>query len=70
MIIDICGLQVSGLSLNNSLWTFKENGHDLITGGQFGPEGGIITTAILIVFTILILKINLKRNKIIHNQIA
>lgn len=50
------GLEVSGNSGAPTIFNFKENGPDLITGGFFGPEGGLAVTIVLtigIVFFVL-----------------
>jgi membrane protease YdiL (CAAX protease family) len=53
---NVFGLSVSGLYLQSSvLFNLTETGPDWITGGYFGPEGGIIVTLILLcAMTILI----------------
>jgi hypothetical protein len=46
---NIFGLSVSGLDLHSSvLFDLMEAGPDWVTGGYFGPEGGIIVTLILL----------------------
>jgi membrane protease YdiL (CAAX protease family) len=48
---------VSGLHWGQpSLLRLRQSGPDWITGGHFGPEGGILATAVLIITTIFILK--------------
>ena len=43
------GFPVSGNLLQSpSLWMLVENGPDIITGGNFGPEGGVISTIVLL----------------------
>jgi uncharacterized protein len=41
----VLGMPLSGLDLA-SLWTAGVAGRDLILGGQYGPEGGLLTTFI------------------------
>ena len=43
----IFGFEVSGNKIN-SLFEQKPNGHELLTGGNFGFEGSIILTLFLI----------------------
>jgi membrane protease YdiL (CAAX protease family) len=48
---------VSGLDWGQpSLLRLRQSGPDWITGGHFGPEGGILTTLVLIIATVFILK--------------
>lgn len=50
------GLQVSGIGLESAvMFNLMEDGPDLFTGGQFGPEGGLVTTAVLVAGTALVL---------------
>lgn len=52
----ILGFHVSGGTFggsNSILFDFAENGPDWITGGSFGPEGGVVVTAVLLVLTAL-----------------
>ncbi|MHC1686095.1 MAG: CPBP family intramembrane glutamic endopeptidase [Clostridiaceae bacterium] len=44
---DIFGFQVSG-TVTNGLYGIKSIGNDLITGGEFGPEGGLVVTLIIV----------------------
>ena len=59
---NIYGLQVSGNEAANSVVTalYDKNASSLITGGTFGPEGGLATTAVagicLIVVTVLLIR--------------
>lgn len=60
---NIFGFKVSGLELNSdSLLKFSSNGHNLLTGGEFGPEASIFAT-IVISITIGILVFKLKQNQ-------
>ncbi len=48
---------VSGLNLENrSLFFLQQLGPNWITGGSYGPEGGILTSIVVFVATIFILK--------------
>ena len=47
----ILGFEVSGNVFggpDSVLFDFAENGPDWLTGGMFGPEGGIVVTIVLI----------------------
>ncbi len=63
---NIYGLQVSGNDAANSIVTAIYDGKasSLITGGAFGPEGGLATTAVtavcLVIVTVLLV---LKKKK-------
>lgn len=43
----LCGFRVSGLDFGPGLLEPEIHGAEALTGGAFGPEGGIITTVIL-----------------------
>ena len=46
----IFGFSVSGQGVSSSLFSFTPKlGRDLISGGSFGIEGGVVTTAVLII---------------------
>jgi membrane protease YdiL (CAAX protease family) len=44
----VCGLPVSGYEPRVSLVLSETHGSALWTGGQFGPEGGLLTTIVLV----------------------
>ena len=47
---NLFGFEVSGLMpASGTLINLKESGPDLLTGGSFGPEAGLITTALYLV---------------------
>ncbi|OOM73396.1 CAAX amino terminal protease self- immunity [Clostridium puniceum] len=52
---DIFGFLVSG-STTESIYSIKVVSPNLINGGSFGPEGGLVVTALLIVTTFLVYK--------------
>lgn len=62
---NVYGLPVSGLNFN-SIYTMQLNGESIINGGNFGPEGGLITTIILILGIVFIWK--LKNQSSIFNK--
>lgn len=52
---NVFGFSVSGLEINGGiLLDLMENGPDWLTGGLFGPEGGLIVTFVLVVSSLLI----------------
>ncbi len=57
---NLFGCKVSGMNMNETLFTSIENGGSLWSGGDFGPEGGIGVTIIL---TIGIIILTLMKNK-------
>lgn len=42
------GFDVSGIELENQLLITTSNGPDLVTGGEFGLEGSVVTTALVV----------------------
>lgn len=50
---NLFGLEVSGLTTpGGALFNLMETGPDVVTGGAFGPEGGLAVTAVLLVSTL------------------
>jgi len=45
---NVYGIQVSGLDQTSTLMKYTQAGSDILTGGNFGAEGGLICTAILL----------------------
>ncbi len=62
---NIYGLQVSGNGAANSIVTaiYGDNASSLITGGAFGPEGGLATTAVAVVCLIIVTVLLLIKKK-------
>ena len=56
---NICGLEVSGNTGNVSLFhtEYAANANPLITGGTFGPEGGLAVTAVTVIAIVAVLVI-------------
>jgi membrane protease YdiL (CAAX protease family) len=54
---NLFGLEVSGMAdiATHPLFDLTETGPDWITGGSFGPEGGVAVTAVLLAGTIFLL---------------
>ena len=52
----VLGLNVSGSEIKNSLFLAQSRGPDIWSGGEFGPEGSLITILISILFIVYILK--------------
>ncbi len=61
---NIVGLEVSGSFIGGTtLINLKESGPDWLTGGLFGPEGGLAVTIVLLVGCLAVIYLQLKRNK-------
>ncbi len=54
---NLYGFSVSGLEIVNSTIVFDlvEEGPDWLTGGLFGPEGGLVVTFVLLISTVLVI---------------
>jgi membrane protease YdiL (CAAX protease family) len=50
---NLFGLPVSGMATGGSLFNLQATGPDWLTGGAFGPEGGLAVTAVLIIACLL-----------------
>ena len=61
----IFGASTSGHAVSKSLLTTKIEGAEIITGGQFGPEGSIQATLFCLTAAIILLILSHRQNKII-----
>lgn len=61
----IFGAVTSGITIGKSLFTSKITGSELITGGQFGPEGSIQATLFCLVAAIILVALSRRQNKIV-----
>ena len=59
---NVYGLEVSGNENGLTLFNFIETGPDWLTGGKFGPEGGLAATIILILASLIALNLKNKPN--------
>ena len=59
---NVYGLEVSGNKNGLTLFNFIETGPDWLTGGKFGPEGGLAATIILIFASLIALNLKNKPN--------
>lgn len=57
----VFGLNVSGNALVNAFFVFEQTDQEFINGGVFGPEGGIVVTA-LVLAAVVILSVNMGKN--------
>ena len=62
----IFGAITSGNEKTNSLLTTQITGSKFITGGEFGPEGTIQATLFCLIATMVLMYLNVKRNKLIR----
>ncbi len=64
---NLLGLEVSGSLIGGTtLINLKENGSDLLTGGAFGPEGGLAITIVLVIgCAILFYYMSKESNKVV-----
>jgi len=52
---NLFGFEVSGMaSPGGTLFNLRETGPDVITGGSFGPEGGLTVTAVLVISCLVV----------------
>jgi len=52
---DVFGFLVSG-NTTDSIYSIKVLNHNIINGGSFGPEGGLVVTALLVISLLLVYK--------------
>jgi membrane protease YdiL (CAAX protease family) len=64
----IFGAATSGNEKTNSLFNTQISGSELITGGDFGPEGTIQATLLWLIVAILLMVIITKQNKLIKQS--
>jgi uncharacterized protein len=62
----IFGANTSGITIGKSLLTTKIQGSELITGGNFGPEGSIQATLLCLIGSVILLILCYKNHKIIN----
>ena len=62
----IFGAVTSGNDKTSSLFNFNISGHELITGGAFGPEGTIQATLLWLVVAIVLMILITKQKKILN----
>lgn len=62
---NVFGMHVSGgADTGPLLLDFQETGPDLITGGAFGPEGGLVVTAVLMIGIAILVVLTLRRRRV------
>lgn len=60
---NLFGFLVSGIETGDSLFIIKLQGDNLVNGGSFGPEGGVITTLVLSVGIAILLYLIKNKSK-------
>ena len=66
---NIYGIKVSGINTFYSVFnTSQVEGHDLLNGGIFGAEGGLVTTFVIIASIIILYCYMIKKNKSIFGD--
>lgn len=59
----IYGFNISGIPQKQSIFIFNSTNHEIFSGGNFGPEGSILTTIVLA--SVIIIAMLCKREKLI-----
>ena len=66
---NIFGISVSGIKINATVFSFESNNtNTLINGGEFGMEGGLAVTAVLVIATVLTLLIKSRSNNVMSTE--
>ena len=64
---NLLGFQVSGTGADASIFTFTMgSGPDWLTGGEFGAEGSIITTLVLLLSIVFVYRIGERRERVVE----
>ena len=64
---NLLGFQVSGTGADASIFSFTMgSGPDWLTGGEFGAEGSIITTLVLLVSVVMIYRLGERRERAVE----
>ncbi|MFS9310549.1 CPBP family intramembrane glutamic endopeptidase [Streptococcus parasanguinis] len=62
---NLLGFQVSGTGADASIFTFTMgSGPDWLTGGEFGAEGSIITTLVLLVSVVIVYRLGERKERV------
>ena len=68
---NLLGFQVSGTGANASIFSFSMgSGPDWLTGGEFGAEGSIITTLVLLVSLVIVYRIGERKERVDNEQVC
>lgn len=67
---NLLGFQVSGTGADASIFSFTMgSGPDWLTGGEFGAEGSIITTLVLLLSVVIVYRLGERREKVVNEQV-
>lgn len=68
---NLLGFQVSGTGADASIFSFTMgSGPDWLTGGEFGAEGSIITTLVLLVSLVIVYRIGERKERVDNEQVC
>ena len=66
---NLLGFQVSGTGADASILSFTMgSGPDWLTGGEFGAEGSIITTFVLLLSIVIVYRLGERRERVLNEQ--
>ena len=67
---NLLGFQVSGTGADASIFSFTMgSGPDWLTGGEFGAEGSIITTLVLLLSLVIVYRLGERRASVVTEQV-
>ena len=67
---NLLGFQVSGTGADASIFSFTMgDGPDWLTGGEFGAEGSIITTLVLLISVVIVYRLGERRERVDNEQV-
>ena len=67
---NLLGFQVSGTGADASFFSFTMgSGPDWLTGGEFGAEGSLITTIVLLVSLVIVYRLGERRERAVTEQV-
>lgn len=68
---NLLGFQVSGTGADASIFSFTMgSGPDWLTGGEFGAEGSIITTLVLLVSLVIVYRLGERKERVDNEQVC
>ena len=67
---NLLGFQVSGTGADASIFSFSMGaGPDWLTGGEFGAEGSIVTTLVLLLSIVIVYRLGERRARVVTEQV-
>ena len=67
---NLLGFQVSGTGADASIFSFTMgSGPDWLTGGEFGAEGSLITTIVLLASLVIVYRLGERRERVVTEQV-